>query len=611
METARDRSSRPVTSGERSHTRADRANNLLAVKGPILSAFHTVLFCVVLLLPGTSLTEWQTQGGPNLRAAMRAGALGLVNVRTAERDAITPLASCLSIGTAARVKAAPHELPGTRGLGYAALGGNLGKSLSDGGVNVAAADPLERAVCYGAHTSGSAHGELIVENLGPDPITADREIGVYRKVVERDRGLLIVLSPNPSKPAFARFDRLTPILLLSPRRFKPGLATSASTRTKGLITNTDIAPTIAAFFGVPLEGPVYGVPAGWVASRGDTVAKLNLQNEQWIADEHRLSFRPYIALALAMLIVLGTTAALVRGDARSYWSALICLVPAAMLSAITFAVSIVLLSLAATNRYPRRTRQAASASVAGVTALWITLDGLFHGGAGAAHSFLGYSPIEGARYYGIGNEAMGVWLGAAALTAGWLAGRVRGGWLLAGGAVIAISLGHPLIGAKAGGFLAALLTILGFWWALSGRAFKLLVAAFAIVAVIAAGTGLEAFMGRFGASHVTQSLAMARHGGAGALVDAVVRKAAMNVHLLTHSTWTLLLIACLYGAWRLIEGIAVAGPRSRAMVYGTLSATAASLALNDAGVVAAALSSLYLWTAAATIRAENAADVQP
>src|SRR5690606_17096146 len=81
-------------------------------------------------------------------------------------------------------------------------------------------------------------------------------------------------------------------------------------------------------------------------------------------------------------------------------------------------------------------------------------------------SHLGYDPIGGSRYYGIGNEYMGVLIGSAAIAAGgWLdkarrpgAIHVRRGplWVVAVGfAAIVFLLASPVHGVNFGGTIAA------------------------------------------------------------------------------------------------------------------------------------------------------------
>ena len=87
----------------------------------------------------------------------------------------------------------------------------------------------------------------------------------------------------------------------------------------------------------------------------------------------------------------------------------------------------------------------------------VALDGIF-GGTLIEKSFLGYDPIKGARYYGIGNEYMGVVLGSAILTcAAWLERRKSDGRLPV--ALFFLSMvfffAAPFWGTNAGGALAA------------------------------------------------------------------------------------------------------------------------------------------------------------
>ena len=90
----------------------------------------------------------------------------------------------------------------------------------------------------------------------------------------------------------------------------------------------------------------------------------------------------------------------------------------------------------------------------------VIVDGLL-GGHLIRQSFLGYDPIIGARYYGIGNEYMGVVIGAVLLmVAAWLEWkRPTGRWVKIGTAFLFVFLvlyfAAPFWGTNAGGALAA------------------------------------------------------------------------------------------------------------------------------------------------------------
>jgi hypothetical protein len=73
-------------------------------------------------------------------------------------------------------------------------------------------------------------------------------------------------------------------------------------------------------------------------------------------------------------------------------------------------------------------------------------------------SIAGYGIMEGARYYGLGNELMGTMLGATLLGIGMSAkagGRFRGAIIAAIFACVFVLIAAPSLGAKTGGALAA------------------------------------------------------------------------------------------------------------------------------------------------------------
>ena len=74
---------------------------LLALVGPC--AAKTL---VVVLLPGTSLADWQRADAPNLHEVMATGAIAVMNTRTArlpnDRVRETPESAALTLGAGAR-----------------------------------------------------------------------------------------------------------------------------------------------------------------------------------------------------------------------------------------------------------------------------------------------------------------------------------------------------------------------------------------------------------------------------------------------------------------------------------------------------------------------------
>jgi hypothetical protein len=204
-------------------------------------------------------------------------------------------------------------------------------------------------------------------------------------------------------------------------------------------------------------------------------------------------------------------------------------------------------------------------------------------------SVLGYSPIEGARYYGIGNEGMGIYLAAALILvdALWRSGRktMRAAACFGMLAVVVV-LGH--FGAKAGGiavatglFAAYLYTARGGKWT-PGR-IALLPCAAAVATLLFALFDL-----RSGGSQAHLGFEMRRvlTSGLPEVWSVISRKLAVELHLMWHSAWAVPLWIGLIVAARSARA---ASAFSVAVMAGTLL----TLAFNDAGVVASALFLAY------------------
>src|SRR5439155_14453825 len=82
-----------------------------------------------------------------------------------------------------------------------------------------------------------------------------------------DRLLVMVISPMPSTDMDARGDEVTPLLMAEGTNLRlvggmspPYALRSDTTRQAGLVANVDVAPTILAFFGIPIPSEMDGQP---------------------------------------------------------------------------------------------------------------------------------------------------------------------------------------------------------------------------------------------------------------------------------------------------------------------------------------------------------------
>ena len=427
-----------------------------------------------------------------------------------------------------------------------------------------------------------------------DFANADAAIAGWLRVPQT---MVIAVSPCPSQAEYASYDRLCPIAT----RWVSGgnVLTSPSTHTDNLVTNTDIAPTIARAFGVKLQSPGFGNAivsphSGILLYNSHHVTALN---NDAIAQLRALRAFPYIAGALATLIVIISLAILKYRRDAVILTQIVFLVPICLLvwhpdvTALPIPIALAILF------FGRRLKML---GITAVTTIWILADALLaHGQVGGA-SLLGYAPSEGARYYGVGNEVMGFWIGAATYACCKLDERPRGKFaaIILAVAVIA-ALGLPGAGAKAGGFLVGLVTLGAALWTASGRKVKPVAAVAGGVGILAVGAVALVVMGRlFGASHVTQAVGLAHRQGIGAIISVINAQGAMDAHLVFHSVWRIVLLVASVSTYVALRPIWRSPDLPRTEVVALITATTASLLLNDAGVVAAALCSITLWSSA-------------
>ena len=615
---------------------------------------------IVVLMPGTSLQDWQSADAPNLHRLMQTGALAVMNTRTAhlpgERGRETPQSALLTLGAGARAAGTdalpsgflpasvqapgmpmtcgalferraglaprpgqsvclswPSILDANRSIGYDLHLGSLADTLTAHGMKIAAGGGAN-ADWIAAASDGTvqhvpkleaAPGLCLIWDAGPNMIAADAVIETAAAQVAAQKGRLMILSPYANDANYRHNERLTPTLLWG-SGIPAGLIFSSSTRRPGLVTDTDFAPTIADYFGIQ-RTEFHPLPFGfaWSAqiSPGNvrTVGRLNGQSRR---QAQGMGLLPYLALALGLWIAVITLLAS-RRQIAGIWT----LVPIAVLTAALLAVSalsfcMLLPGLVALTWILTRTfgeGRVLTLLTSGI-AVALAID-MVTGNWLMRHGLLGYSAIEGARYYGIGNEAMGLLLGSAltAVSCLWPTRKTLRLVFMGLLAVIVLLLGSA--GAKAGGVLVSLAVFGTFLYAVSGRRWTLRTVA-ALGVVIAGGMAAAAlsdgFLHQNGHSHIGEAVQRIASGGTSEASDIIWRKLAVEGRLAYHSAWAALLwmgVICTGLLWKRTSPAAqsVTALRSAGIV-GVL----ACLLLNDAGVVAAAIFIAVLWSKAVT-----------
>lgn len=247
---------------------------------------------------------------------------------------------------------------------------------------------------------------------------------------------------------------------------------------------------------------------------------------------------------------------------------------------------------------------------------------LLTGGTLCRYSIMAYSLSEGARYYGMGNEFMGAYIGAAVILVCAMLGAVDAKrWvaylvLFAGLVVSTAVIGAPGLGTNMGGAVAA---IFAFGIALAAARRKavslrgLAAICLTVVAVLAIFAVIDSRGGQSHQSHLGRAIGLAQSGGISQIGIIIQRKLEMNLMLIRLSVWSRLLLAYLVSGAIVLaagksSGIALLRSqpiRIRAAFAGIISGSIAALVFNDSGIVAAATCIVYGWALLMAVMADR------
>jgi hypothetical protein len=415
-----------------------------------------------------------------------------------------------------------------------------------------------------------------------------------------------------------------------------GLGVAASTHRDGIVTEMDVSASILSLLGVAQPPLIIGSPVTPGATlRGADLATrlayLSQLNTTSIAVESVRPASVNVFIVLDVIIMLGSALILYRGaEGLPAWVStaaklavllLMCMQLASVLQylvwqwpptglaviAVFAAVTVVCL---AGVWFFARGRQATLPLilVTGGTAALLMVDQWLGGHLSFVQLF-GYSPLLGARYYGLGNEMSGLLLGcvmvATALTLDtwrdrpWAAHLRTWGWPLIG----VITLGTaaaPFWGANDGPIAWMTVGFLVGWMLLNGRkvwTWRNLAILLVIVIVVVAGLAfIDIARGPNSETHLGRAVSGVGASGLGSLWAIIARKADTNARVLGRTNWTWLLVSVLlllgYMRWRPRGEFAELlrqYPAFSAVLAASLFAGVAGYVTEDSGIIIPAL----------------------
>lgn len=469
----------------------------------------------------------------------------------------------------------------------------------------------------------------------------DSLLGELQPLLRKENCILILASPSLPLNRPAGGEQFTPLLLASAAGGGPGpgLLISAATRRPGLVQNSDLPGLILHLLAGAAEETLSGQAAPFALVRDqDPLAFLERFSIRTalVYSQRTPLLKGYVALLVAALLV-GLASLLLKlrpllGPLSELLRFLLFIPPAFLLlpglisfprpvlwQSTLFLAGAALLPFLLLHPLQRRSPRLYLAVLGWVTALTLVADTSL-GAPLQQLSMLSYDPAGGARYYGVGNEYMGVLIGAALLGTvslaayingrGAAAGRRKGPFILPAvvpalfyGIIIFI-LAAPNLGANLGGTLTAAVAFGAALAELTGAGAGKMRTALSITAfLLLAALSLWILNGRLlqlQPSHVGLFGEMVRSRGLAGFRETALRKLSLNVKLVRYSIWgrALVTLVGLCAVLSLYPG----GLRQRlhrerpylvAGVTAALAGAAAALLTNDSGVVAAATLLLY------------------
>jgi hypothetical protein len=447
----------------------------------------------------------------------------------------------------------------------------------------------------------------------------------------RPEDIMWMMSPMTHGEAMKEKSMLTPIFYYKPG-LEEGLLISSTTRRHGIAANYDLGTSVLHNFGIAAPEDMVGLPLAADATPfalEHLLKELDRIERVYILRPQLLyPFVTYevIVLIISLIIVLrGWQSGIksMRIPLLSILSAPLILLWMGWLAGTSSSVLTVffiatLLAMSwLTGRLP-------ILAALGITATTVSLFILFDGLSGAdamKRSVLGYDPMIGARYYGIGNEYMGVLIGAVILGVSvWLQqwhdspsldGSIRRYRHMIATGVGLIFIGivaymaAPGLGTNAGGAVTATIA-LGVAWVRFFCGSLLKEVRWGRITLLLSGLLLLSFGGLWllnvvlpqnsaEQSHIGRALHLLFSGRLDLIMTIMLRKLAMNWHLIGVSSWSKVLITSMF-----VMTVMVMRPRGvfgkwqvryPYIMYGFSANTVGAitaLIFNDSGIVAAA-----------------------
>lgn len=455
-------------------------------------------------------------------------------------------------------------------------------------------------------------------------ITIERLSGFLKAIIHKNHRdvTYIVLSTYPSKMSIQAGFKLTPIIVYNQQSI--GLLHSSSTKRNGIITSLDIADYIIQ----NLAGKGRNTLTTTTSTQ-PLNSQLLLKRQLLNISIMRLPVLSWYAIFEIVCAVAGFLYLINAGQKKNHRLLLLMklimltniLAPAALLyipivgsrSVALYFVLLVSVSFATawllSLLFKNSMDQFAAAAIVVNSSLSIDI---LRNSVLMKNSVFGYDPIIGARFYGIGNEYAGVFIGSGLLLAGCVLERFRQTAQKKKKTTLALLsiytmaelalIGLPFAGANFGATIAA---VFGYFFFINTvtrskiNMKKLLLLCILVLAAVGIIILLD-LSAPSNTTHIGRFVDDIKNNGVQVLISTLLRKAAMNLKLIKYTIWTKVLLCIIliitimfFKPVKILRGIFKKYMALAAAWIGISAASIAGLIVNDSGIVMAATAMIF------------------
>lgn len=392
---------------------------------------------------------------------------------------------------------------------------------------------------------------------------ADEFLGKVIERVDLNKTLIMIISPNPSKEMITKGNfALTPIIMYGDN-IKKGLLTSNTTRREGLVTNFDFGPTIFNFFGVDKTRNFIGERMKSINNERPIEVLVKNQEQSLYLRKYRKIFHwSYIILVGITLLGFylpqfikwnGPSNNLIR-----YLGLTVLAIPLTMMTVSLFGYKSIVFDLIyvigggflivyiLNKIFSQKLMIISILSI--LTSLFILID-IFFLDRLMIISPLGSDVIAGGRFYGIGNDYMGILLGSSLLGVFSLLYKYKTRKstmviIITSYMFIVMASLSPFFGANIGGTLSAMIISLINLFIIFDKKFSLKKTVIAIVLVIIGGflLGLLDIVFNPNPTHGGKAVEVLIAGGLDTFFEIVKLKLRQVFWNLINASWNIILL---------------------------------------------------------------------